>query len=293
MGGWLLLLLAGSSATLTMVCAVFVWRLRPHPAARVFAYFMAAQTVACIGYTGELLARTLESKVLWDNMQFLAWVAYLPLLLWFTWEYAQIVPKALGRTLGLFTVIPALACGWVLTDPLHGRARASAHIVKSPPFDSLIYDFTFLELLFILQSYLVALYVLAIITRVALEHPRGVRAQAAMVGFGLALPLAANTLGMFRHDLLGQRDVAPICFGLAALPITWALHRGRFLNIVPIARHVVFDHIPDPVLVLDHRERIVDLNPAAGILLGSADEILGQAAAKFVPQWTVLTHSSS
>ncbi|MFT3922165.1 MAG: histidine kinase N-terminal 7TM domain-containing protein [Myxococcales bacterium] len=285
MHGWLLLLLASSSATLTLACAAFAWRLRPHPAARAFSLYMLTQSVCGMGYVAELLSDGVQAKLLWDNIQYVAWLGFSPTMLWFAWEYAQCVPPRLSRLLGYVMVIPVATVIWVLTDPLHGHARASAHVVPSPPFDMLIYDFGFLDLLFSVQMYLIALYVVVIVGRAAVEHPRGLRAQALLVMFGLALPMAGNLIGLLDPELFGQRDVSPICFGIGAVPITWALQRGRFLNLVPIARHVVFEQVPDPVLVIDAHERVVDLNPAAKALFGSHVQ-LGTQASSVLPTWS-------
>ena len=61
---------------------------------------------------------------------------------------------------------------------------------------------------------------------------------------------------------------APIAFAGTNLLILWALVRHGALDLVPIARSTVLEHMTDPVAVFDHLDRLVDLNPAAASALG-------------------------
>jgi diguanylate cyclase (GGDEF)-like protein/PAS domain S-box-containing protein len=49
----------------------------------------------------------------------------------------------------------------------------------------------------------------------------------------------------------------------------WGVFRYRLLDLVPVARSLMFDRLGDPVLVLDAYGRVVDANPAAEQALGA------------------------
>ena len=59
------------------------------------------------------------------------------------------------------------------------------------------------------------------------------------------------------------------------------LYQIRLLNLVPIARSAIVENMPDGVMVLDDKDRVIDCNPAALQLLGAQlNAVLGQPVAE-------------
>ena len=225
--GWELLLFVGSVAYYSL-CGLPSAGHR-HPAARSFAAFLGFETLWTLGYMAELASPSLGAKVFWDNVQFVPWMLIMPATLLFAWEYVQYRPRRRRLVLSLYMALPIVTTLWVLTDFIHGRARSSAHIEAAPPFGALVYDFTSLELVLFAQSYLSILYVVVVLLRSALRESGPLRWQALLVVLGLIVPTVGGTLSLFL-PLWTQRDTGPAWFGLAALPVTYALYRGRFLS---------------------------------------------------------------
>jgi diguanylate cyclase (GGDEF)-like protein len=96
------------------------------------------------------------------------------------------------------------------------------------------------------------------------------RARAAIGWVGLASVLAVGPT--LAHLLLTPGDAwtnqTPTGFALGASVIVLGLMRRRLLDMGPIARTLVMDELPDPIVVLDGRGRIVDANRAAQSGLG-------------------------
>ncbi len=69
----------------------------------------------------------------------------------------------------------------------------------------------------------------------------------------------------------------------------WALLRYGLLDIVPVARSAVIDGMRDGMIVLDTRDRIVELNPAAQLLLGRpASKAVGRHVSQVMPGWVAM-----
>ena len=51
------------------------------------------------------------------------------------------------------------------------------------------------------------------------------------------------------------------------MAITLALFRYRLLDIVPVARDALVENMSDGILVLDAKNRVVDVNPAVQDLM--------------------------
>ena len=241
--GWWELALYLASALLTAGCSLWLWLRRPQIGAKPFAQLLLCETGWSLGYTLELASPGLGDKLLWDDAQFVAWVLSLVFMVRFAWEYTGQAPARPRLFMTLFLAVPVLATVWVFSDPLHGLARGTAHIVEAPPFGALLYDFTGPEQLLVVQTYATLGYVGLCLVRFAVERHRVHRAEVAIVMFGLGLPTLVSTLGLLGFRPLGQRDMSPLCFGIAALPMPLALIQRRFLDLTPIReliRRVLF-----------------------------------------------------
>jgi len=246
---------------------------------------MVSQTIWSLGYVAELLAPTVQGKVFWDDIQLPPpYVMALSLLL-FAYEYSGRPTRALRRRLWTLGILPLAACLWVFSDPLHGLARASARIEPDPPYGALLYDFSAIELLSFVEVYLVAGYATYCVSKNAAKQAPVYRRQALLVSGGVILDLFASLPGILGYRWLGQRDSSPLWFAISGLCVSWALTRYRLFDLVPIARDAVIEHLPDPVLVLDSRDRLLDANPAARKLFGEAGPRLGADASEALPAW--------
>jgi diguanylate cyclase (GGDEF)-like protein len=68
--------------------------------------------------------------------------------------------------------------------------------------------------------------------------------------------------------------------------MAFALIRYRLLDIVPIAHSVLIENMSEGVLVLDSRNRVVDINPAAQNVLSSKKLLIGEPVEKAFVKWT-------
>ena len=100
-------------------------------------------------------------------------------------------------------------------------------------------------------------------TAAVIRLPMFRRRYAGAVLLGTALPWLGNMLYLVGLDL-----VAPLAYLMGGLMLSWGLYQIRSLNLVPIARSAVVENMPDGMLVLDDKDRVLDCNPAALQLLG-------------------------
>ena len=95
---------------------------------------------------------------------------------------------------------------------------------------------------------------------------RGVRRRQSAVLFLAAVPALIGNL-LFRFGII-QVDPTPLGFIVACLVIGWGLFRIGLLEVAPVGRREVYEHIDDPVVTLDASGRVVDCNRAARDLAG-------------------------
>jgi diguanylate cyclase (GGDEF)-like protein/PAS domain S-box-containing protein len=100
-------------------------------------------------------------------------------------------------------------------------------------------------------------------------------------------PLAVNAAHVFHSGETPVFDGTPVAFLFSSLLLSIGIYRFGVLDLVPIARSLLVETMPDGVLVLDPRGVIVDLNPAMAALLGrKREEVFGSRAEETLRDWT-------
>ena len=127
-------------------------------------------------------------------------------------------------------------------------------------------------------SYLCLLVVLGLLLRTILVRGRLFRGQASLLFLASLPPFAGNAVyvaGLADTDL----DLTVFGFSISGLLAGWAILRWKLLSIGPIARDTIVEGMSEPVAVIDPQGRVVDVNPAALLILGTtADRLIGWSA---------------
>jgi signal transduction histidine kinase/CheY-like chemotaxis protein len=284
-----------AAAALQMACALHVaTRLSRAPGAKAFAAVLACEAWWAAGYVFELIAEGVPAKVFWDNVQ-LPPAFLLPLaFLLFVADYTGQRPSRLGWLVGALMAPPLAATLWVFTDAWHGAARATARILPAPPFDSLTYDFSGIELFSYFEMVLIMAGLSLWLFVHAYRHKALYRRQAFVVWLGSVFGLIAELPGLglgIEAEVLGQRDSSPVWFGLSGVLITLGLRRFRLFDVAPMARDAVFENMADVAFVIDAQQRLVAANPAARRLLAPEELVLGQSVALALGSWPALLNA--
>jgi len=102
---------------------------------------------------------------------------------------------------------------------------------------------------------------------------------------GMAFPWAANFMYITGLNPFPSLDLTPIALSLANLFLSFSFLRYRFMDLKPIALDSVFNAMQDGVVVLDGKERIVDINPVATFIFQDTGAMLGRDIKSLLPDW--------
>lgn len=234
-------------------------------AERALGWMLCSQSLWVLGQILELSATELRLKLYLDGLQYFPMCAAFAWTLAFAHRFAGNPPNRWLITFYCLTAIPAAM--FFFLAPLHGLSRLDAEIRPGAPFDTLWYPFTSGDYFLVLGGLAVSSYA----TLTAALRVFGSRwayvAPTSPVLLGVALPhLSALPALSFGWTLFGQRDVSFALFGVGGAFILWGLRNGRRV-VVPVARDLLFERIPDPAFVIDHYGLILELNSAAAALL--------------------------
>lgn len=275
------LFMAGGTSALL---ALFAWRRRPTPIATPFVLFMLAVAEWSMGYALELGSLDLQTKLFWVNFEAVGIVilpvAWLALALVYTGGERWMT----RHTLTMLAIVPVVALALVWTNNFFYAGEfildtsgpvttvAATHGMGFWFIKTYIYSFLFLGTLLLIRAFV--------------SWPRLYRKQAGVLLIGALVPWLADGLGQDSLRLFGNLDLTPFAFTLTGLVFAWGLFRYRLLDIVPVARDAVIEGMRDLIIVLDVKDRIVDLNTAAQRAIGrTASEVVGELATQVLSDW--------
>ena len=113
------------------------------------------------------------------------------------------------------------------------------------------------------------------------------RKQSAVLLLAVLAPWVANGSNLTEVAPLTHLNLTPFAFPLSIGALAWGIRRYRLLDIVPVDRGYVIEGMTDGVIVLDPKNRVLDLNPAAEQILGkTSSEAVGQNISRLVSNRT-------
>gem|GEM_PF-3650676 len=93
------------------------------------------------------------------------------------------------------------------------------------------------------------------------------RSQSILVLVGLLLPWLGNLLYLSGKSPIPGLDLTLVGLTIGAFIVFWGGMDTTLLGISPIPRYQVVEDMADIVVLLDMRDRIIDVNPAASLFI--------------------------
>jgi len=255
----------GMAAAASLALAGYAWRRRDTLAGQALAAMMAGAALAALTHSLNPVWAPPAMRMLLAKLAFcgceVSSGAFLVFALAFAGRRSLLRSPSILLLLGVHAIsIPlALLLGWsrltsaaaaaVLADPValpagwrpaHGAATLASTLVASGLFAVM-----------------------------AVQVPAHYRSRVRGMAIAALLPLAAS---MAYTALLGHESairLIPVGYAASGLLMVLAFHGLGLLDALPLARDLVFMRMPDPVLVMDRRDRVADMNHGAEALLGT------------------------
>ena len=278
-----------AAAVISVWLALAAWRRRPTPGATPFSLLMLSVAQWSLAYALELASPDLATKLFWDNIGWLGAVSAPGAWLAFALQYSGRSKWLTRRNVIILALEPLITLLLVWTNGLHGLINNAVSLNTGGPFSSLAFTYGAWFWVNVAYSYLLLLLGTLLISSLIQTLMRSAtlyRGQAGALLVAVAAPWIANAITIFGWNPFPRLDLTPFAFTVTGLAMASSLFRFRLLDILPIAREVVLENMSDAVLVLDEQNRILDLNPAAQRVLGSAvTELVGLPAAQVFSDW--------
>ncbi len=133
-------------------------------------------------------------------------------------------------------------------------------------------------------SYILLFISVYLLMRVFAHTQSLYRGQISTMLGGAFVALLLNGLSVSKLTPWDYLDLTSVGFSLASVVFAWGFFRYRLIDVAPVAYDAILEGIADAILVLDTRHRVVNLNPAACLILQrSSSEVIGMAMDDLLP----------
>jgi len=270
------------AALSTGALGVYAWG-RGTRTGRLFALFVLAACAWALSYTLEILGADLTTKLFWAKVSYLGVVALPVAWLAFTLQYTGREKNLSPRLIGLVSIIPIVTLILTLSEGSHHLIWTNTWLETLGPFVSLGIAHGAWFWVHTVYSYLLIFLGGLLIFLAMLRAPGLYRQQGWALLLGIAMPWIGNAIFVSGLSRVPTLDLTPVAFTLSALIFGWAVFRFQLLDLLPVARDALVDASADGLIVLDARNRVVDLNLAARKILNEPDgKVLGQPASRLL-----------
>ena len=274
------------SALLATGLILFIWLRREKAGARSLIGAILSAAVWSGAYALEMAAPELADKLLWARFQYIGIVSVPTLWLVFCLAYTR---PLLSARFWWLVVEPVVVLALVWTDGIHHLYWRETIIIDGGGFDLLVVFPGLFYYGHVAYAYGALLIGSVLLLRSVRRKPREYRQQFGVLLAGCLAPWIGNALYMSGLSPFPHLDLTPFAFILTGLAGVVGLTRRGLLDLVPVARDLLIEQLSYGIIVLDARQRIVDINQAARKMLGKGEEqCIGRRIEEMLPGWSKL-----
>jgi len=270
------------AAMLIFVVAIFAYRRREVRGAWYLTFVCLAASAWAASEGMLYFGLDIESNILITKFQYLGITPLPPLALLFVisvFGFGYLVNRT--RLLLLF-LIAMIIIILVWTNPIHKLIFTDYYTIDSGPFPMLGLKHGLLWWIIIFYHYSLTAILSVVVLLEVFSSASFHRAQAMVILVAVTVAWGLNAVYVSGNSPVPNMDIGPLAFTLVAASMAWGFFRYSLLDILPIARSEIFLGLDDAILVIDERDRIMDINPAAEFMFGiGVTEAIGQGALQF------------
>jgi hypothetical protein len=226
----------------------------------------------------EAAAETISSKILFSKIMYVGVCAVAPLFLKFAWAYGgwEKQPRLFPR---LFVwAVPAITVGLVLSNERHHLVWTGFAPARFDGVSVLLYGHGPWYWVWVAYCGAVTLLSVVMLVQSTFQWRSIYVGQTLVFVAGAAMPWIGEALSLSPVNPFPGLDLPSIGFAFTGALLLLGMSKFSLFDIVPFARNVLVERMSDGVVVLDRKDRVVDVNPAAQAILKLPRSVIGRMA---------------
>jgi PAS domain S-box-containing protein len=263
-----------STVILLTVLAVYAWRRRNLPGALLFVIYCLFGVAFLSAKVIEFLAIDFETKIFWFKVEYPWWLPGTTALTCFVLEYAWPGRWVTRDTLTLFSVVPMLAMGLLITSDFHNL------LFRSYGFNGDVVPlYGPAGWFFVVYNMGLRVISIAALTWLFVRSPQH-RLPAILIMIAETLVGIVIVLDPYIEEsqffYVPEKTIPVVACAIA-------LFGYRIFDPISLARQTVIEQLQAGMLVLDLEGRVISLNPVAERILNtSAKQVQGKPVKKLL-----------
>ena len=209
----------------------------------------------------------IHTNVLITKIQYVGIALPPPLALFFClsiFGYERFITRF--KTVALFSIsIVIILLVW--TNDLHRLVFTDYYPIETEHITMLGLEHGLVWWLIILYHYALMAILSLILVRQVVMSSGFHRSQAGVILSAVVVVWIVNGIYVSGNSPVPNMDIGPLAFILVAISMAWGFFRYNFLDILPVAKAEIFNGFSDPIFVVDEKDRLLDINPAAEVFL--------------------------
>lgn len=231
--------------------------------AKFFALLMFLVAGWSAAYGFELASTELAGMLFWLKVEYF-FIPFVPLMLYLVVrQYAGLKHDFKSKQLIYLLPIPVLTLLLSVTNDFHKLYYESVSFDSSSNIPLLSLEIGIWYKVHLLYSYFLVIAASVVLVRKLVFQRSLFRNQLLYMLIAVLIPMLLLSLYLFKLFPIDNLDPTPFAFTFSGLAMSVSILRYRMLDLMPIAREHVFTSMPDGLVVLDNKMRIVDANPGS------------------------------
>jgi diguanylate cyclase (GGDEF)-like protein/PAS domain S-box-containing protein len=281
------------SAMLQLLMAAYAWGRRNEPAAKplILIFFLGA--VWAFGYGMDMASSDLQVKIRWMQIYWTTASVGSLLFLLLVLEHLELTSWLKRGRLVVLLIPSLLLIALVWSLPHHKLLMYDFTVEQLDSLDILQKKngILFNPIFLVLQGISLVSYYLLIRSLPSANQIK--RRQSITILCALLIPFLVNIPTILDINPIKGFDFTPHALVLSSGIFAFAIFGYRWLDIIPLARTALVESIPVGVIVVDAKNRIVDINPSAKQFLQVDDSIVGQESQTALARFDPILHSQT
>lgn len=273
------------AAGISFLLAFLSWKMRPAKGATYFSFMMLAVGIWVSAYVLELFNTVFWWKVLFLKIGYSGMAVAIFTWIIFVAIYTQYDSWLNKWVLLIMSIVPLFCIVNVVIAPSPNLMHSGYHVVVVNGMS--VINSTYGGGFYLWTSYAYSTMIGGLLLMVLrlVNMPRSQRNQIYLFVPAIFIIIIFNVFYILRHNFIAPYDPTPLAMSVAGILFLISLHRHKLLEVLPVAHSQVFKNMKSAVVVVDSRDKIQEINPAAEQVFDIRNnEVVGLDVVGLVPE---------
>ncbi len=275
-----------AAASIVIFLTIVAWQLKLTFATKVFKLTMLSVALWLVGYSIQISSTSLEFKLFVLRFEYVGIIAATYFWLIFVIFYTKHQQLSKNWVIVLAGVVPIITLIEALTLPSHTLIYQSYQLETINGLQLLTKEYGMGFYIWAGYAYFIMASSLFIVATKAISLPKKQRKQILPMAVSVFLLIIPNIFYILKINPIYPFDSTPLLFVIVGTIMLYSLYEQNFLDMMPVAYNLVIQGTQMGIIIIDDKELIQDINPAASQIFEiSVKSSIGKNIESVIPEY--------